>query len=182
MNIRKTFAKFLHNKLQAKFKDKEPDFVVGSLTTGIYLQRWWIIPRNPFFNIYYHNFNRSDVDLALHDHSYVNMSFLLNSEYIEHTEKGSYHRKVGDIKMRLPKTLHRIELFGYDDFFVFPHVRRNKECWSLLITGPRVREWGFQDGPIVRNWLGFKTKANWLDHESFIEKYKDKLNYKGNMP
>src|SRR6185312_7301718 len=174
----KKLAALLHKKLQEKIKNKKPDFIVGSPETGIYLKRWWLIPRNPFLNIYYHNFIRSDVYLALHDHSYVNMSFLLHGEYFEHTEDGLYHRVVGDIKFRLPKTLHRIELPTYDSLFRFQKQKCNKDCWSLFITGPRVREWGFQDGPVIRNWLGFKTKENWLDHETFIKKYQNQLNYK----
>lgn len=183
MNIRKTFAKFLHKKLQEKIQSKPPDFTVGVPETGIYLKRWWLIRRNPFFNIYYHNFKRSDVDLALHDHSYINMSFLLNGEYFEHTEKNVFNREIGDIKIRLPKTLHRIELKSeYTELNHSLQCQRwtvaPKECWSLFITGPRVREWGFQDGPIVRNWLGFKTRKNWLNHETFITKHRDALNYK----
>lgn len=186
MNIRKTFAKFLHKKLQKRIQFRQPDFTVGFPETGIYLKRWWLIPRNPFFNVYYHNFKRSDVDLALHNHSYINMSFLLDGEYFEHTEKNVFNREVGDIKIRLPQTLHRIELkskcppMQLFNLMAAPGSLNPipMECWSLFITGPRVREWGFQDGPVTRNWLGFKTKENWLDHRTFIAKYQDKLNYK----
>lgn len=42
---------------------RKPDFLVGD---G-YLARWWIIPRNKYFNIYLHRFTGNDEDRALHD-------------------------------------------------------------------------------------------------------------------
>jgi hypothetical protein len=48
---------------------RPPDFVIGG--DSPYMLRWWIIPRNKFFNIYLHRFLRSDDDRALHDHPWV---------------------------------------------------------------------------------------------------------------
>ncbi|MDF2435387.1 MAG: hypothetical protein JWP44_5018 [Mucilaginibacter sp.] len=151
------FAKYLHKKLQEHIKNRPPDFTVGSA----YLKRWWLLPRNRFFNVYYHNFRVSDDDRALHDHEYINVSFLLDGEYIEHTEKGVFHRKTGALVMRRPSTLHRIELL--------PNVSsrwNEKECptWTLFITGPRVRTWGF------------KIDNQWLDYKTYIAKYGAQLN------
>lgn len=56
--------------------DRAPDFVIGR-TGDPYMERWWLIPRNRFFNIYLHRFWRSDDDRALHDHPWVNLSILL---------------------------------------------------------------------------------------------------------
>jgi hypothetical protein len=153
--LKLAFTNYIHKKLQKHIEGRKPDFTVGDN----YLRRWWIIPRNPWFNIYYHNFRVSDDDRAMHDHMYVNLSILLDGQYLEHSEKGSTWRKAGDMKMRLPKTLHRLE------------IEEGKQCWTLFITGPRVRVWGFQVGPIVRNWLGWKTKSGWMDFESFLAKY-----------
>ena len=47
-----------------------PDFVVGAYQ----LERWWLIPRNRFLNVYLHRFDHSDEDRALHDHMYLNLS------------------------------------------------------------------------------------------------------------
>jgi hypothetical protein len=159
--VTRKIAKLLHNYLQKKIAKRNPDFKVGQR----YLSRWWIIPRNPFFNIYYHNFKASDDDRALHCHMYINCSFLLNGRYIEHQENGNYDRSEGALIMRLPKTLHRIQL------------RPNETCWTLFITGPRVRAWGFQVGPVVRNIFGWKTKSGWMHHEEFVEKYGNKLDH-----
>lgn len=43
------------------------DFTIGGHERP-YLLRWFIIPRNRFFNIYLHKFLRSDDDRALLDH------------------------------------------------------------------------------------------------------------------
>ena len=113
---------------------RQPDFVIGGRDDP-YLWRWWLIPRNKFFNIYVHLFLRSDDDRALHDHPWVNASWLLEGAYIEHTiAAGGIHSKTQyeapDFKMRWTgRYAHRIEI--------------DMPCWTLFITGPRYREWGF---------------------------------------
>lgn len=42
---------------------REPDFVIGD----DYLRRWYVVPRNPFCNVYLHHILHSDDDRALHD-------------------------------------------------------------------------------------------------------------------
>jgi len=158
-------ANYLQNKLQEKIKDRKPDFTVGK----DYLRRWWIIPRNSFFNVYYHEFRVSDDDRSLHDHPYFNLSFILKGSYMEHTPDGVFVRKAGDMKVRLPWTLHRLQLG-----FSLPNDEHH--VWTLFITGPRIRAWGFQAGPIVKNWLGFRTKSGWMHHTDYIDKYGEQLN------
>src|ERR1700722_14934819 len=58
-----------------------------------FLRRWFVIPKNRWLNIYYHNFVRSDDDRALHDHPWANLSHLVHGAYIEHTiDAGGIHR------------------------------------------------------------------------------------------
>lgn len=122
---------------------RDPDFVIGG-NEDPYLLRWFIIPRNPFFNIYLHLFLRSDDDRALHDHPWLfNCSILLDGRYREWFDvlrrhvhgrdwmmRESADRTAGDVKFRWGAAPHRIEL-------------TNGPCWTLFITGPRIREWGF---------------------------------------
>jgi len=119
---------------------RAPDFIIGGADNP-YIRRWWVIPRNRFFNIYLHQFLRSDDDRALHDHPWVNCSILLRGHYIEHTAGGQRWREAGDVVFRRSgKFAHRIELplnYRGDDVFV------EAPCWTLFITGPRYREWGF---------------------------------------
>ncbi|WP_390342310.1 hypothetical protein ACFJIS_18860 [Variovorax boronicumulans] len=114
---------------------RPPDFVIGSAQDP-YLLRWWLLPRNPVLNVYLHCFLRSDDDRALHDHPWANLSVLLRGKYLEHTidAGGIHHRRqlaAGNVRLRALGTMaHRVEL-------------HEGACWTLFITGPRYREWGF---------------------------------------
>jgi hypothetical protein len=136
-----------------KMADRQPDYVIGGWENP-YMFRWWIIPRNRFFNIYLHCIVRSDDDRALHDHPWLNCSILINGRYIEHTiEPGGIERRVerkaGSIVWRRPTAAHRLE------------VLNGEGAISLFITGPRVRDWGFhcpQAGWV--HWQDFTSGDN----------------------
>lgn len=128
----------------AAVKRRDPDFVIGGQADP-YLLRWWVIPRNNWFNIYLHEIRRSDDDRALHDHMYLNLSILIEGEYIEHTiaQGGVHHQrhfKAGDWTWRLPSKAHRLQVLG-------------KRTTTLFITGPRVRQWGFH---CPQGWVHWK--------------------------
>jgi hypothetical protein len=112
-----------------------PDFIVGGRDDP-YLLRWWFIPRNRFFNIYIHHFMRSDDDRAHHDHPWLfRISWMMHHSYITHTIAAGgvdrpVRRETGDIEFCWGASPHRVEL-------------RGGSCWTLFITGPVVREWGF---------------------------------------
>lgn len=137
-----------------------PDFVIGSVEDP-YLLRWFIIPKNPIFNIYLHCFCRSDDDRALHDHPWLfNISILLKGEYIEHTFKKEKLRDRGfsRIKFRFGPAPHRVELLEEIEPFI-PRMGINtvrpRKCWTIFITGPKVREWGFYCPKGWRHWREF---------------------------
>ena len=116
---------------------RDPDFIIGGRADR-YLERWFVIPRNPLFNIYLHRFWRSDDDRALHDHPWWNLSLILSGGYVEHTiaAGGVNHRverRSGAWAFRLGRAAHRIELL--------PGLEG--QTITLFITGPRFREWGF---------------------------------------
>jgi hypothetical protein len=130
---------------------RTPDFLIGK-PPNYYMRRWWVIPRNRFFNIYLHHFLRSDDDRALHDHPWWNASILLNGKYTEHTiAKGGVHHRAeyitGAIKLRTATYAHRIEL-------------TDGPCWSLFLTGPNIREWGFHCPAGWRPWQKFVDSNN----------------------
>lgn len=136
-----------------------PDFIIGD-EHNPYLLRWWVIPRNRFFNIYLHKFCRSDDDRALHDHPWLfNCSILLRGEYKEHTFKGIFHRKKWAVKFRWGKSPHRVELLkAFDVTYTDPNKYRPTDLvpvWTLFITGPKVREWGFYCSHGWRHWKKF---------------------------
>jgi hypothetical protein len=125
---------------------RPPDHVIGS-SDSPYLLRWYTLPRNRWANVYVHRFCRSDDDRALHDHPWINCSILIKGRYREHTiERGGINRwtlrEAGEIKLRLPTAAHRVELV-------------DGPCWTLFLTGPRVREWGFHCPWGWRHWREF---------------------------
>ena len=129
-----SLTSWLYRRCRRIADRRDPDYVIGG-SAQPYLLRWWVIPRNRVFNIYLHLFLRSDDDRALHDHPWVNMSWLLSGAYREHTiAPGGIHLRrefrAGDVKLRRPRAAHRVELHA-------------GPCWSLFVTGPVVRAWGF---------------------------------------
>lgn len=123
-----------------------PDVVIGGHEDP-YMRRWWVIPRNRVFNVYLHHFLRSDDDRALHDHPWWNLSILLAGRYVEHTiSAGGINRRTerqaGQMKLRGAKAAHRIELV-------------DGPCWTLFITGPTLRSWGFHCPAGWRPWQEF---------------------------
>lgn len=127
---------------------RDPDVIIGEYENP-YLYRWWLIPRNPVFNIYLHFFMRSDDDRALHDHPWWNLSILLEGSYTEHTIRaGGVNvrtvRRAGGMKLRTGSAAHRIEL-------------HDGPCWTVFITGPRYRQWGFHC-----------AEAGWVHWKKFV--------------
>jgi hypothetical protein len=119
-----------------------PDFVIGDHQ----LDRWWLIPRNKLFNIYLHRFNRSDEDRALHDHPWVSVGWILNRGYNELLSGDRQRwRKPGSWTWRLPTTAHRVILSGAE----------GQSVYTLFLTGPVVREWGFHCPQGWRHWKDF---------------------------
>jgi hypothetical protein len=130
--------------------EREPDFIIGDR----YLLRWWVIPRNPIFNIYLHCIRHSDDDRALHDHPWANLTWVLDGRYLEimppdsdchgrHTAVGVF-REPGDLVFRWPTDAHRLEI-----------LERIGPAWTLFFTGPRIREWGFHCPKGWRSWRVF---------------------------
>jgi hypothetical protein len=130
----------LGDRLIDNFSVRAPDVVIGGADRP-YMLRWYVIPRNRFLNIYLHQFLRSDDDRALHDHPWMNLSILLRGGYFEHTiAAGGIETKellwAGEWRFRRSgRMAHRIELLGRQG--------QLRSCWTLFITGPRYRSWGF---------------------------------------
>lgn len=147
----------IHKRLLAlrdRVSQRAPDFTIQTGRGTTYLSRWWVIPRNKFFNIYLHHFTDSDDDRALHDHPYLfNMSILLDGEYMEFVPDGMIRRYKRDWALRWGKSIHRVELYQ----FLFS---KPQPCWTLFITGPVVRDWGFYCPSGWRHWKLFTSSKD----------------------
>lgn len=130
---------------------RDPDFYVGGRNDP-YLRRWWLIPRNPIFNVYLHDFVKDDEDRAPHCHPWISLSLVLSGPmreiYLERTRTldgtivTERRRTVGagDLIYRPARFAHRM---------VIPHPG----SLTLFMTGPRIREWYF--------WCDNKRPVHW---------------------
>lgn len=108
---------------------------------AVYLERWHLIPKNWFFNIYLHRFTNSDFPVP-HSHPWFSLAFIIKGSFIEHrpgkTPRHCFERK---LYFRTPWTLHWLEMI-------------RDVTWTLFITGPVIKPWGFvEDG----KWIYHKT-------------------------
>lgn len=153
---------------------RPPDFIVGNADNP-YLLRWWVIPRNPWFNIYLHKFLRDDDDRALHDHPWASCSIILNHGYIEWYPcswcngsgyvdyaavrcENCYGHKIQAIFrpplmpiFRKATQAHRVELYKTER--IGDTQPTPIPTWSLFFTGPWQRNWGFH---CPRGWVPWR--------------------------
>ncbi len=153
-----------------RFFKRRPDFVIGPAADP-YMLRWWLIPRNRFFNVYLHKFLRSDDDRALHDHPWPSIGMILKGSYIEHMPRDprawleeddrstiTRLRKPFRPVLRGSRFIHRIELMQELEPLI-PRwgmsIVKLKPVWTLFITGPKIRDWGFWCPQGFRPWQEF---------------------------
>jgi hypothetical protein len=128
---------------------REPDFLIGP-EHDPYMERWWLIPRNRFFNIYLHHIRHSDDNRALHDHPWWSLSIMLQGRLHENyvNRPGAFGfdgwkrtrlLTQGSVVWRSSRFAHRLILLHHMAAWHggIPSV------WTLFITGPRIRDWGF---------------------------------------
>lgn len=139
-------------RLPWRLGQTRPHHVIGA-AGDVYLNRWYVTPWRGYRGgprwwqralvrlckflpaVYLHQFCRSDDDRALHDHPWASCSIILLGAYDEHTiDAGGIHRRTrrrpGSIAVRRAKSAHRVELV-------------TRSCWTVFITGFRLRQWGF---------------------------------------
>lgn len=144
---------------------RPPDFVVGPAGGPVYLRRWWLLPRNPLCNLYLHEFVSSDDDRALHDHPWASLSLVLSGLYTEVVPANPKQssgwdympngvtrrlRRPGNLIPRGARMRHRIE--------VSPSLGPS---WTLFLTGPVIREWGFH---CRHGWVPWRNFVDECDH------------------
>lgn len=117
--------------------------VMNQQRTKVFLRRFYII-KSRFLSVYVHQIT-SDEDGDMHDHPWMFLILILKQGYREVMPKRTVIRKRLDLIFHLPTCRHRIELID------------NIPSWSLVIMGPKVREWGFHT---IQGWVPFKKYGN----------------------
>lgn len=133
------FADFIISRVTRR----KPDFIIGGDVP--YLNRWWVIPRNKFFNTYLHQFIRDDDDRALHDHPWWSLSWLMRGALWEFSNKYPRRINAGSWRLRSAHFAHKLKIPDRD----------REKTWTLFITGPVIREWGFHCQQGWRHWKEF---------------------------
>jgi hypothetical protein len=119
-----------------------------------YMERYWLIPYGKIgIAARIHHILRSDDNRAFHDHPWPYLTVILRGGYTEIRpifESGVYigeHRQwhgAGSILFRRADSWHRLE------------IPEGHSAWTLFITGPKVRRWGFLIHP--------EHKVYWRDY------------------
>lgn len=116
--------------------------------TGVYVERWYL--ETPWFSLRLHHWKHSDDSRHFHDHPWNFYTFILKGGYTDCTPNGNERMTAGKLAYREAKHQHTVQV-------------DKGGCWSILLTGPKVRRWGF--------WVGKKwKKANkyFLEHGKHV--------------
>lgn len=100
----------------------------------VYLRRWYLERSPEKGNVYLHQTLRSDSDEEHHDHPWENLSIWLQGTGMEQETDAEgrivvVERPPGTVVYRPATSTHRM-LIG-------------EPTWTLFLTGPKIREWGF---------------------------------------
>lgn len=115
-----------------------------------YMHRYYIV-RSRAANIRLHHIMRDDAERDLHDHPWDFTTHLLSGGYREHLGTGeivehhapcTVHRRATDA--------HRLELL-------------EGPMWTLIVTGPWFRTWGFHTADGWVPWRDYQGHATTVD-------------------
>lgn len=101
-----------------------------------YMRRWALIAG--LFSIRLHHFYRPDDSRAFHDHPWWFVTLVLGGGYTDYSTSGTDYLHAGSVRFRGALHRHRVRP-DWDG------------CWTLVLTGPNLRKWGF--------WLGGRFKS-----------------------
>lgn len=155
-------ARLLLPRLRSLAARRPPDFEISRSAVypaspeSIYLRRWHVVPYNRWLNVYLHNMLRDD-DTVPHDHPYFSVGLMLDGELRENYvmrpdreapyvrgQDGAYHLVYSTRLLRAGDVVWRSWHFAHQ-LCVPPGG-----AWTLFVTGPRVRDWGFW---CPRGWI-----------------------------
>jgi len=119
------------SSIEAIFRKYLPHKEIGWQDIGEVFYRYTLL-KTRWFNLYLHQLDAPQWHpVGCHDHPWWFWTMIL---------KGGYDEKIGtEITRRLPgDLLYRKSTHSHD--VVTPYGR----SWSLVLTGPKSRDWGFQ--------------------------------------
>jgi hypothetical protein len=158
--MRHQLGRWIANRLKVLLENTQPRIILDGRGEHPYLSRYYLfggphmkdgsspfdVYGNPYPNaiwpegwgLYIHRFHQSDIDQELHNHPWNwALSFVIAGGYIEErrnefdqvTQRGVKPLSFNFIRST---DFHRVDLVEDD-------------CWTLFLTGPKARSWGFWD-------------------------------------
>ena len=110
-----------------------PTRIIENLAGAPYLKRWELRRNHPSFDIYLHQFLRSDDNRALHDHTAASIGIIVCGRYTEWLQGNRREtRTEGDVIVRRAMTAHRIEINEAEPAPI-----------TIFLRGRKTRDWGF---------------------------------------
>lgn len=143
-----------------------------------YLTRYYLFlkdRKNFPFNVFLHNFHRSDPD-DLHDHPWPYATLILKGGYWEWVPVFETSGNIADPTLgQKPKIIGEKKIWRGPGHFRIcgaesyhrVELEPGVDCWTLFMPGPQKREWGFLTH---KNW-DWRT-FRWVQHEEYIESKK----------
>ena len=116
---------------------------------GDYMKRWWLVgdeADKDRVRVRLHHILRSDAGRDLHDHPWWYVTIILRGGYWEITEKRETWRGRG-VYFHTSRFRHRLDL------------EPGKTAWTLFITGPKTKEWGFYTDQGFVHWEEYTKDA-----------------------
>jgi hypothetical protein len=112
-----------------------------------YLHRW--VADVGLFSIRLHHWICGDDPRHFHDHPWNFIVFVLKGSYVDVSETARQDMKRWSVTYR--KALHA-------------HTVETKGCWTLVLTGPEIRRWGFYTLNKTGNRIWLKAKRYFLKY------------------
>lgn len=127
----------------------------------VYLRRWYLMRFPKLFSIRLHHILLPDTDRDPHDHPWPFVSIILRGGYDEvwSPEADEFRRVFKHLwtwsAAQRPKRVRRISHHRSTDLHQITRFHRPGGAWTLFITGPERRVWGFQ------------TSDGWMDYKRY---------------
>ena len=134
---------------------------------GDYMHRW--IVAHPFGTVRLHHIRRPDADPDMHTHPFDFASFILCGWYTEERLDEFATLETGDqwVRYRRLGPLAVNTLTGATPHRVVEVSRGG--AWTLVLTGPKVRSWGFLTPAGFVPWREYVTNKTDIDLDSYAD-------------
>ena len=122
--VRFPYARFYKEECMKNWKWKQK---IGPADC-YYLTRW--VFTFYFFSIRIHHWLHSDDLRYHHDHPWYFLTFIIKGGYTDISPDGDDVVSAGSVRLRSPYHKHSVKV-------------NDGGCWSVMLTGPEIRTWGF---------------------------------------